>query len=153
MPVSTQAHAFKKAFYDAAVALFENVTSTHVAFGHPGTEEVDDIVVFRGLRSIQEPGPMSTNRAREETLQLDIFISVARGGGPEQEEICSDRGYEILGDLENYVRSTDPTVGGTVRECHLASHESDGWTVANETFRGRNITILATFEAKVRITN
>lgn len=121
-----------------------------VAFGHPGTSRPDDIVVFQGLRQSQEPGALSTQHSRELTMELDILISVFRGGAEAAEEQASEAAYGYLNQLEEYVRVTDTTVGGTVRYCFLDKHESEGWTVG-PTDAGRNITIIATFGAHLRL--
>ena len=152
---STVGDAFKLAFRDAAInTIFAADKTVLVSYGHPGTERPDDIIMFTAVRVGQEVGPMSvTNRGRDETIELDVVISVARGGGPEQEEICGARATALLASLELYARTTDTTIGGTVRNCFLTKYETDGWTVSNELFQGRNISINATFTAVARITN
>ena len=154
MPVSTAAPAFKKAMHQAAVTLWRiSDPNVLVSFGHPGIAKPDDIVGFMDIRSNQEPATLGTNRSREETLELDVLFSIYRGGGAEQEVVCSDRAYYLLGQLENFVRTTDTTVGGTVRHCFLASHTSDGATDPQVLSAGRFIEVTATFQAQARITN
>ena len=156
--VSTVAHAWKKAMRDAARdVVFVAETGVLVSFGHPGMQNSDEVVMFQGLRSEQDPGPLSSsNRARDELLELDVLFSVFKGGGAEAEEASSDRGYQLLGMFENYLRGgtnlAATQLGGIVRECFLIKHESDGFTVEeNQRVIGRNVTILATFQAKARI--
>lgn len=152
--LATVGDAFKLAFRDAARdVIFADEPEVLVSYGHPGTERPDDIIMFTRVGVGQEPATFSaTNRSREETIDLDVLISVARGGGPEVEEVCGARATELLSALEYYVRITDTTLGGVVRHCFLAQYETDGWTVENQQFQGRNISIEATFQAVARIT-
>ena len=148
----TAASALKDAFVSAARTLWAG-TDVQVAFGHPGQTQTDDIVAFGRVTSSQEVATMGTNRSREETLTLDVVISIFRGGGPEMEAIASARGYALLGELEEFARKTDTTIGGTVRHCFLTSHESDGATDPEILAAGRLIEISAQFTAQARITS
>lgn len=152
--LSTVGDDLKVAFRDAARdVIFATDPSVLVSYGHPGTERPDDMIMFAGVRVGQEPATLSaTNRSREENVELDVIISVARGGGAEVEEVCGARATALLQALEYYVRVTDTTLGGHARYCFLARYETDGWTVANQQFQGRNISIEATFQAVARIT-
>lgn len=148
----TRAQAFKQAMADAAHTLWDTAEAdVQIAFGHPGKTQADDIVAFGRISSVQEPVTIGTRRSREETLTLIVVVSIFRAGGPEQEQIASDRAYKLLGDLENHVRKTDTTVGGTVRDCFLDSHESEGATDPDTIARGRLIEISASFTAHARI--
>lgn len=152
MPTTTAAADFKDAFIQAAETLWA-AEDVQVAFGHPGQTQRDDIVAFGRVSAQQEVATQGTNRSREETLTIDVVLSMFRGGGPDMEKVASDRGYELLGQLERHVRMTDTTLGGTVRHCFLVSHESDGSTDPQILAAGRLIEITATFEAKARITS
>lgn len=155
MATSTVGDAVKLKFRDKARdVIFAGDTSVLVSYGHPGTERPDDIVMFTAVRVGQEVATLSvTNRSREESIEMDVLISVARGGGPEVEEVCGARATALLASLENYVRTTNTTLDDTVLYCFLTRYEMDGWTVENEQFQGRNISINATFTAVARITN
>jgi hypothetical protein len=153
--IATAAHAFKKAFRDAAVTLYAedlNTAKVSVVFGRPTNFLEADVVAFTRLSSDQSPATLSTNRSREELLELDVIISCFVPGGEEAEEAASDRGYDLLRRLERFARMTDTTIGGTVRECFLLRHDSDGLSGKTVVKTGRNIFITATFQAKVRIT-
>jgi hypothetical protein len=145
--------AFRNAARDTLFAngSFESLPVL-VAYGHPGTERPDDIVMFTGVRAGQSFATYGTNRSRDEVIELDVVISCARGGGAEQEEVCGARAHALLKALDYYARQTDTTLGGTVRQTVLDRYETEGWTVENQQFQGRNIAILATFVAEVRIT-
>lgn len=154
MASATVAGVFKKALQQAAVALWQSTEpGVLVSFGHPGNAKPDDIVGFMDVRSQQDPANLGTNRSREEVIELDVLFSIYRGGGAEQEVVCTDRAYYLLGQLENFVRVTDTTVGGTVRHCFLISHTSDGSTDPDVLAAGRFIEVTATFQAYARITN
>lgn len=148
--LSTLAPGFKDAMVDVAHTLWDG-TDVQIAYGHPGQTQLNDIVAFGRVTSQQEAAAYGPLRPREETLTLDVIFSIYRPGGPEMEKTCTDRGYELLGQLENYVRATDTTVNGTVRECFLTSHESDGSTDPQTLSQGRLIEITATFTAHARI--
>lgn len=154
--MATVAIAFKEAFYNAAKALMAGNHETeqvYVVFGQPATIDPDEIISLGFVGAGQEKATMGSNRAREETLTLDVQISVVRGGAEEAEIEASRRCYELLRMLEYQVRMTDTTVGGTVRECFLTSHESPGATPEDVMHNGRMIDVLATFTAKARIRN
>lgn len=154
--MATVAIAFKEAFYNAAKALMADNHETeqvYVVFGQPATIDPDEIISLGFVGAGQEKATMGSNRAREETLTLDVQISVVRGGAEEAEIEASRRCYELLRMLEYQVRMTDTTVGGTVRECFLTSHESPGATPEDVMHNGRMIDVLATFTAKARIRN
>lgn len=154
--MATVAIEFKEAFYKAVKQLMaENQDTEHVyvVFGQPATVDPDEIVSFGAVGVGQAPATMGTNRSREETLTLDVQISVVRGGEEEAEIEASRRCYELLRMIERYARMDDTTVGGTVRECVLTSHDSPGATPEEVMHKGRMIDVLATFTAKARIRN
>jgi hypothetical protein len=147
---------FKNAFYAMAVQLLAGTAgaeNVQVCFGQPGTFEDVDIIRIGRISSTQDPATLGTNRARETSLELEVTISVYRGGGPEQEQVCSDRAYELLRILADQVHHTDTTLGGAVRWCFLTADESDGATDPEQIANGRTIAIIATFTAAARITN
>lgn len=152
MPPASAAPAFKDAFVDVATTLWSG-TGIQVSFGHPGQSQADDIVAFGALTSDQEFATYGSNRGREETLLLDVVVSCYRAGGPTQEKVASDRAYELLGVLEQYVRVTDTTLGGVVRHCFLLGHNSEGSTDPEILSAGRLIEITAQFVAKARVTS
>lgn len=147
----TTAPRFRKALYETARYLFEP-DGIAVLLGPPeGTVIPDEVVEIRGVKTEQATGPMSPNRPRDESLRVEVLVSVATGGGPEVDEALTDRAYELLGRLEFYCRVTDTTLGGTVRQCFLTGHESEG-ALRNETAGGRYIDVVATFTAHARVT-
>jgi hypothetical protein len=152
----TAAPGYKNALYAAAQQLYAGSPDTAqvlVSFGQPGTFEPDEIVKIGMITTDQSPATISTNRAREETLTLEVTVSVHRGGGPDQEQVASDRAYALLQLLADYVHHTDTTLGGAVRMCFLTSTESDGATDPDLIAQGRMIAIVAKFTAAARITN
>lgn len=145
------APAFKYAFWECAVELNAD-SDVQVAYGHPGTYLADDVIAVTRIHAEQDSASLSTNRSREEKLTLTVVVSVFRGGGPEAELVASNRAYELLGDLERFMRLDDTTVRGTVRECFLDEHDSDGETRPELIAAGRTIEIEAKFVAYARVT-
>jgi len=136
------------------VALFAG-QEVLVSFGHPGAvvQHWDALVGFSDVTVEQDVATMSTNRSREETLRLTVWVSVhADGEGPDLEQTTSNRAYALLGVLEHHVRQTDTTLGGAVRQCFLTAHTSTGETDPDLLTAGRTIEIQATFTAQARIT-
>lgn len=153
---ATIAADFKNNFYAAVrdlMAAGPDTAYVLVAFGQPGTFDPDDIVSIARVSEQQTEATISTNRTRNETITLEVLISCYRGGGPEMEQVASDRAYQLLRMIETQVRVTDTTVGGTCWWCFLQSHESAGATDPALIDQGRTIEITAMFEARARITS
>lgn len=127
--------------------------NVQVSYGHPGMSQINDIIAFTRTHVEQEFATYGPRRQREETLELTVVVSVFRPGGPDQEEVASDRAYELLGVLEEYARATDTTIGGSVRDCALGPHDSDGESDPEVLAQGRLIEVKATFIAHARITS
>lgn len=147
----TAAYDFKKAFFEAIrdhMAGDENTQYVSVNLGAPTSLDPEDVVAFMGITSDQAPATLG-NRGREETLILEVQISCYRGG--DDEDLVTQRAYELLGIIEYYARKTDTTLGGTVRHCFLIGHESSGYTSPEDIANGRVSEILARFEAQARI--
>lgn len=153
---ATVAAEFKNNLFEAVRDLMADGPDTGyvlVSFGHPGTLDPDDIVSFARVSETQDFATVSTNRTRNEIITLEVEISCYRAGGPEVEQVASDRAYELLRMIETQVRVTDTTVGGTVWWCFLASHDSTGSTDPARIETGRNIDITAVFEGRARISS
>lgn len=151
---ATRAAAFKAAMVAAMRTLVTANDGVLVVYGQPGQQVLNynDVVSFEDLTSDQSPANLSTNRAREEILALTVVVESFRAGGPEQEQVASDAAYALLALLERHVRVTDTTVGGTVRDCFLTSHRSQGFTAPEDLVQGRVCVVEAIFTAHVRIT-
>lgn len=154
MSTATAADEFKLKFFEAVKALMAAGADTPnvlVTYGAPANLDPEDIVSFLGVTSEQNAVTMG-NRGRDEDLTLEIAISCFRGGGEEMELVCGSRAYQLLRMIENQVRKTDTTVGGTVLWCFLQGHESSGQTDPTLIQEGRVIEITARFLARARIT-
>jgi hypothetical protein len=152
---TTAAFRFRKAFFEISRDLFEDdpdYKEVSVFFGYPDTLEPWDVVAVEGISSEQSAANIGPRRAREELLTLTIQISVFRAGGGDQEIVTADRAYDLLGRIERYIRLEDPTVKGTVRQCFLLDHDSDGTTDESTLQNGRVTDITARFAANARIT-
>lgn len=155
-PTFSQAGPFKDAMYAACLTLYADSGATPVAvsYGLPSVvPDEGDVIILNAVRSTQQFATMATNRTREEILELDVQINSRVGGGQESEQTAGARAYALLGILENYVRTTNSTLGGLVRWCYLTSHSSTGMTDPVNVPAGRWITVDATFTAPARISN
>lgn len=146
---TSAAPRFKAALFTVCQGLY--AAPVQVAYGHPGMTQEDDIVSIGATTSVQEVATYSTNRSREEMVTCDVTISCFRGGGPEMEQVCEERAYALLGQLEDYLRLTDITLGGVVRWCMVSSIDCDGATDPDVLSLGRCIDLTATITAHVRI--
>lgn len=146
---TSAAPRFKAALYAACQSLYP--APVQVAYGHPGLTQEDDIVSVGRTTSNLDVATYSPNRSREETITCEVVFSCYRGGGPEMEQVVEERAYQLLGLLEDYVRTTDITVGGAVRWCMLSNVECDGATDPDILQAGRCIDLTATFTAHVRL--
>lgn len=155
MSTATAADEFKYNFFSAIKDLMATTPDTAnvlVVYGYPDTYVPEDVIEFSTVSSVQSYGPSSgTNRSRDETLTLDVFITCQRGGGQEMELVCAQRAYQLLRMIETYARVTDTTIGGTVRWCFLTQQQSMGHTDPTVLEQGRVIEITATFTATARV--
>ena len=152
--ISTVAHQFKGAVYDAAVTLWATThPSMLVSYGPPGANVPDDVFMVLRIESNLEPAAIRPQRQREEILTLETQFWIFRPGVEGAERDANDFLYARLGELEQYLRFTDTTMGGLVRECKLARHRSDTIEAERAAVEGggRLAVAIAEFEAKVRI--
>ncbi len=105
----TAAPALKAALVAALTTLFPSPVL--VTYGPPGTDEPDDIVsVLDVTVASAVDSPLMTGRTEEITVTV-VFSCVS---GDDDQQVVTERAYSMLGDFEDYLRSTDPTIGGTV---------------------------------------
>ncbi|MFE4469551.1 hypothetical protein ACFRFH_12120 [Leifsonia sp. NPDC056824] len=149
--IASAAPALKDALVVATKNMFQSDPHVLVTFGHPGNASNDDLICWLGIRTQQVEGPVGPLRARDETVEIDVFISSVVVGDDDQ--AASDRAYFLLGQIENYTRTTDTTLGGKCLWCFLTATSSKGATEPANLPSGRQIDIIATFTARVRITN
>lgn len=146
----TRAAAVKNAIYEIGKLVLP--AEVHVAFGHPGQAQIEDVFTPTDTTSEQVPGPMSASaRQRKETIVQTVIVRSFRAGGPEQEQIASDRAYYLLGLVENHIRKNDPTLGGLVEWCFLTSTSAAGALDPQLLAQGRLIMLGAEFTAEARI--
>lgn len=153
--LATAAYSFKEALYNAGVELWKDSHPEFlVSWGAVGANVPDYYVEFHGTDSGQEGGSLSgSNRSRDETLRLETQWFATVWGEVNAAREADQYLYARIRELEYYVRQTDTTLGGTVRECFLASHVTDDVEINNQDLgSGRLAAALAVFEAKVRIT-
>jgi hypothetical protein len=143
----------KNALLAAATTLFTG-QDVSIGRGYPARDALPDVISLGVGTSELEPATItSSRRTREEMLTLEVIISAFRGGGPEQEDIVDARADAMLGLLAEYVRVTDNTLGGAVREIFLTSYATADATDQAVLSKGRMQVITATFTAHARITS
>ncbi len=148
------APTFKAALFAAAGTLWAAESPpVLVTYGMPSFDNYDDIVSFGATTVESTFGPLGPRRQRDEVLTQEVIFYCLRGGGQEQEVVVMQRAYDLLSDLETYVRVTDTTLGGTVTECWLTAHASDAATDQKVLAHGRMHVLTATFTATNRITS
>jgi hypothetical protein len=147
------AKATKAALYTACQALFPEPIL--VTYGPAGTYLADDTIELLAIRSSEDVATMSNLRRREEALELDGLITVYRGGGTEVQQLVTERAYDLLETLADYLQdsgvtaSTQITLGNVVREARVIGHEM---TEADEDIdEGRTTSISFTVLAKTRV--
>lgn len=154
MSVSTVAHQFKGAVFDAAAALWVSTFPTMlVSYGQPGPSVPDDVFMVLGVESSLDVAAIGPQRQREEVLTLETQFWIFRPGFEGAEREATDFLYARLGELERQVRVTDTTLGGLVRDCKLVRHRSDTTEAERAALggTGRLAVAVAEFEARVRI--
>lgn len=153
MGSSTDAREFRKAIFDRCVILYAADTTpyTRVVRGLPAFADAQDNVCVGVVTSSQEEATFGTQRSREETLTCEVTFYSFRFGGDEMEEVVEARAWEMLDELAQYVRVTDTTLGGVVRQCFLTDVASDAATDPDVLAKGRMHVITATFTAKNRV--
>jgi hypothetical protein len=141
----------KKRLFDDAVALFGQ-EKVQVSFGHPGrNRQFDDIVALTGIRTEQDAAGMGPGRSRREHLYLTVMVSCWRAG-VDDDLAPTEAVYSYANRLEQYVRTTDPTLGGLALWCFLDEHTSDGLTDRQMLAKGRLIEGAFIFHALATIT-
>ena len=153
MGASTQAREFRKAVFDRCVILYAGDVApyTLVVRGLPAFANADDVVAVGAVTANQEAVTFGTQRSREESLTCQVDFYSFRGGGAAMEEVVEARAYEMLDELAQYVRVTDTTLGGVVRQCFLTDIAADAATDPDVLAKGRMHVITATLSAEARV--
>lgn len=147
--MGSQAPDVKAALLTACQSLYS--APVQVCYGHPGIDIEDDIVSVANARSTQDLATMGTTRRREETIAVDVIFSCFRGGGPEIQQTVTERAYELLGLLEDYLQGSGYTLSGAVRLARITSHELSESEDPEILAMGRVSEIAAVVTAVVRI--
>lgn len=153
MTSTTCAQSFKDGLETAARAAISVAAPTlQVTFdwGEPDTWS-DDVVLFMAVESTIVPGAMGTHRARTEEISCQVHIITRRTTQREADAAA----YMLLGWIEHHIRMVDPTLGGVALDygTWLVGHEADGFTPPEDMLGGRGCEVIATFTARVRISN
>lgn len=134
-----------------AESLWGSDSSVLVTDGMPAFDPWNDVVCVASSSVNSEPAGASPRRPRDEFIAQEIILYCYRAGGREQQAVVRRRAYDMLGELEDYVRLTDPTVGGAVLQCFLTDHTGDSATDQSILANGRMFVLSATFTARNRI--
>lgn len=109
--MASAAPALKAALVTQLAVLFP--APTVVAYGPPGEYLDDEVVAVTDITTTSQVHT-STTALREEVIDVTILFSVTNGGGAEIQQTVTERAYAMVASLENYLKVTSPTVGGTV---------------------------------------
>lgn len=156
----SKAPAFKAALFTACQGLYSSLTTTSgdynvaVFYGLP-TSYSDEMVTLGDMTSEQEVATMGSNRSRWENLSIDGTVMVYLGGTDQQ--TATERAYYLLGLLESYLQdvgnipSTQITLGGSVVQSRVSSHELVETADDDDAEAGRTADITFTVTALARI--
>lgn len=112
----------------------------------------NDWVFATETESDIEPATIGPRRMLDETITLHVSIGSWRPGGDQDaEDAAFDRAFDLLGRIQEYIRTTDITLGGTVLWCLPGSSTAAGATAEDDSGEGRVTEIAATFICKHRI--
>lgn len=147
-------HELKKALVAATKTLYAADDTVLVTFGHPGPQvsNYDNAVVFSDIEDEQTPATISTNRTREVEARITCTVSCVRPGGFEAESTAAEAAVSILEDIEDYLRDTDPTLGGRARRIDVGTHRHESLTDPS-LVDGRIVEYTTVIRAWVRITS
>jgi hypothetical protein len=110
----------------AIVALIASQDSpgTYASYGDPGFYQVNEIVVA-GNQKVQITRPTSANtRPREEQVDTDVIFSVFAPGGPDQQQVATERAYALLGTFADYFKTKpNETLSGACREAWVSAYD------------------------------
>lgn len=122
----TAAAAAKAALYADCQALF--AAPILVTYGPTSLYLPMDIISVLDVRSVQVEGPISSQRRREEYLELDGRVSTYVGGGAEAQQTATETAYGYLVSISSYLQdvgvspSTKATLNGAVRFARMNQH-------------------------------
>lgn len=109
--------AVKAALKAAAESLFGTAV---VCYGDPGSY-VPNTVVSIGDQQFDLERPTSGTRSREEVVRTEVTVTAFAAGGEEAQQIATDEAYDLVLQLDNYLRvSPQEALGGACREAFVS---------------------------------
>lgn len=105
-------------------ALFANTLypGTHVCYGDPGSFLPDTLISIGDQRLEFEPGPMSTARPREESVDTDVVFMCFVAGDVEAQKVATDAVYDLADVLGEHLRvKPNETLGGACRSATITA--------------------------------
>ncbi len=110
----SQGYAVKAALYSALPGVTA-LADMQISWGLPPIGYVaPEYVAIIDAEGDSQLATISPNRSREETIQ-QTFLVVTFNGDATQQQATTSRAFTIAEAIVDYCRTTDPTVGGTVR--------------------------------------
>ncbi len=109
----SQGAALKAALF-AAVPNIAGLSGVQVTYGQPIRYMANEWIALLDSEGSSEPATISPNRSREETIEQTFLVAVFSGDA-QQQQTCTERAFALVEYVVDYCRTTDPTVGGTVR--------------------------------------
>lgn len=107
----------------------------------------DQVTVEWATSTLAEGGTNGTGRREHHDLQLTVTLDVQRI--TDDELVTIDRALALLAAVEDQVRRTDPTLGGTALWCRMSESRMATSTEDSDAWQGRVTEIAATFECRV----
>lgn len=148
------AYEFKQAFFEVATAHFAQLEEFQVIRGLVGANHPAKYMQVLGTTIRHDPATMSTNRTREETIELETQWYAFEYGSEDADRAAEDYLFARLGSLEEHIRVNDITLGGIVRQCFLGEVATDERRIEEAgTAQGRLAGAIAIWEAPVRLRN
>lgn len=152
MAVSSVSSA-KAALYALCQTLYAGqAPEVTVTYGLPGTFLATDIVAVTDVDTRVSRPTMGGNRSREEDSTFVVVISVFRFGDQTQQQVATERAFELMNLLAQHFRSApNETLGATSRDVWVESYsltESDDPEVIA---KGRHSSVAVNVRALARI--
>lgn len=100
-----------------------------VSYGPAGTDDLDDLVEWTSVAVDEREALLGPQRRRHHAFEAGGKITAAEGGGPEAQQVASERALGMLAALSDYVQdsgaspSTQVTLGGVVDWLRVSSFE------------------------------
>jgi hypothetical protein len=110
---SSQGAALKAALF-AALPGVTALDGVQVTYGEPVTYVANDMLAILSSEGTAVPATIGSPRSREETI-IQSFVAGSYNGDANELQTVTERAFALMDAVVEWCRTTDPTVGGTVR--------------------------------------